>query len=98
MGMSCLLMPFVIGYSRVPEPPARMMPRMSAPLPQGLGVRLDLVPGREPAGVGRLLQRRRLEVARRQPQLPRLGRELEPDRRVERVDAELPIGVIHLGD
>lgn len=26
MGMSCFEMPFVIGYNRVPDPPARMMP------------------------------------------------------------------------
>src|SRR3972149_2652687 len=29
MGMSCLLTPSVIGWSRVPEPPARTMPLMA---------------------------------------------------------------------
>ena len=92
-------MPLVMGQSRVPDPPARMIPRMSVSL---LGVELrveggveaaGVVPGGEEPGEPRLGEPGRIRVLGRQQQLVGRNRELETDLRVERVDPVLAVGL-----
>ena len=91
-------MPLVIGQSRVPDPPARMMPRIRPPPPRSERTGTAAQSGSRPP----LAQRRRAS-GRRGPcrtamQLAGLGRELEGERRVERRDAVLALGVVDVGD
>ena len=94
--MSCFEMPRVIGQSRVPEPPARMIPRMlSSPLVQRCveGVRVSPRSGSSPAPLPRRARARRVSFGGQQ-RLARLGREHQADVGVERVDAVLALGVV----
>lgn len=45
MGMSCLEMPLVMGYKRVPEPPARIIPFMGPSLSRSLADMSEIVNG-----------------------------------------------------
>src|SRR3954469_24536312 len=90
-GMSCLLMARVIGCSRVPVPPARMIPRMSGNLLQeaDTGTRFRVpTHARYVVGQGargeRLGERRRGGVLRREHR--RVRRPVDAQRGVERVD------------
>src|SRR6185437_15495857 len=98
MGMSCLEMPLVMGHSRVPEPPARMIPRMrewsSLLVVQRSVEGARRVPGGKQPALLRLQEAGGVGVLGGQEQVVGRERELEGDVAVQRVDPVLTSGIV----